>query len=289
MINVQDYRSFALDQSATIHAIVNALNSELRPIHYREAYGRFAKIDPSLKPLGEKTDGAEKVRQWFSETDRGVYVDRGNLYLNDWLSGEKDQLFRNGFKCLPLDQSVREECLYQAGRRHDYMLDKKGTANTDTGVKDRKRRALIEWSVAETFKAMFQSIYIEPANYKDYKAPCDHDFALNFGVSKKKFDVKEFTRDASTIITNVKDDVVYVFAKWKQDHAEMIGYIPGVACHELRDIPFRRFSAKEATIRDLTGIATLLVYLNMRMRGESLIRVRERYNGAMIAKRYRAA
>ena len=269
--------SFALDQKQTIENIISALSTELRPIHYREAYGRFLAVSRTLASLGEKTDGAEKVRQWFSESSRGVFVDSGHLYLAGWLDGEKDQLFRSQVEGKRLTAQNIADCMYESGRRHDYMLDKSGKANTEAGVKDRQRRAKIEWSIAGAFRERFTVFYREPKNAHNFKLPCDHDFALDIGGSLRKFDVKEFTRQTTTIITDIKPEVTYVFGEWRDDRAMMIGYIPGSACEDLRDIPLRRRTCKEAQLKDLAGVETLIVWLNMRLRGESLNAVRQRY------------
>lgn len=266
--------NFSLDQQRTIENIVSALNAELRPMHYREAYDRFLCVNPSLCFLGEKTSGPEKLRQWFAESSRDVFVLNGNLYLKGWLTGEKDQLFRQTIQGKTLSPDDLAECMYQAGRRHDYMMDKKGTANTQQGISDRQRRAKIEWSIAGAFQQMFPDFYRPPRNHSNYRAHCDHDFLLNIGTGEFKLDAKEFTRQSTTILTNIKPDVTYVFGAWNGDHATMMGYLTGCECGALQDISYSRFAAKEAKISDLTGLAMLIVYLNMRLRGENLMEVR---------------
>lgn len=271
---------FALDQGSTIKRIVAALDHELRPMHYREAYDRFFCVSPTMDPMSKKTDGAEKVRQWFAETDRGVFVDQGYLYLRTWLTRETDQLLRHDLPAKALSAQELAACMYDTGRRHDHMMDKKGTANTPAGIENRQRCAKIEWSVAGLFQERFPEIYRDPENRTDYRNPCDHDFKLCLGDKTWKFDVKEFTRTSTTILTNVRDDVIYIFAVWRdgEHRAHIVGFITGREFHGLRDLTFRSFSAKEATIRDLAGIASLMVYLNMRLRGDDLNDIRARFN-----------
>lgn len=257
--------------TATVNAVVNALQSELRPLHYREAYDRFVHIDSSYSMFSKKTDGAEKLRQMFAESNREVFVHKGYFYLHDWLTESKDILFRDTIAGNALTQQQRDECFYEIGRRHDYMLDKYGKANTPHGIKERQRRALLERSVKEYFRERFPMFYLEPTNHQSYKCSSKDDFQLRLGDLIMPFDVKEFTRNQTSIIPNVKPDLTYIFATLENERAYMIGFIRGIHAVNLTDIETYFSKVKEVKYSDLSYIASLLVALNMFKTGKSFI------------------
>jgi len=281
--------TFAPDQEATMRKIANALERELRPIHYREAYGRFFVPAQPLTTLSNKTDGAEKLRQWFAESSRGIYVDSGFLYLVDWLHGGKADLLRAPVAAAVLTPEDMAACAYDCGRRHGHMQDKYGRANTRSGIADRQRRALIEWSVAKYFRDAFSAFYAPPANFDDYTQPCDHDFQLKVAGKRVLVDVKEFTRQTTSILTNTKQHVVYLFANWRENHAEMVGFVRG---QETVDLPIVHTSyapAKEVKMHDLTVAGAMVAYYNMILLGMDLNVVRKRFAERFCANKFSTA
>lgn len=275
---------FVPDQQRTIRRLIDALAEEKRPIHYREAYGRFLEIECGYKSRSERTDGSEKLRQWFSESNRAVFVCDGFLYLSDWLSESKSLLFRESCPANTLTIEERDDCFYECGRRHEHMLDKYGHANTRKGIADRQRRFLIEHSVAAYFRDKFSMFYLDPTNKFNYDRPANHDFRMKIGANKIiSFDVKEFTRSQTTVLTNADSEVTYIFAKWRDSFAEMIGFLRGRDADILPVINTRYTHAREAEINDLSGIASLIVAINMHKLGMSFNAVKARYNAKAIA------
>lgn len=268
------------DLQATGDAVVRLLESELRPLHYREAYMRCAVPLKGNAVYTDKTDPMEKLRQYFAESNRNVFVYNGFLYLYDWLTEERNLLFRRTVPAATLTQAQRDQCLYESGRRHDHMLDKYGKANTPAGIADRQRRALIEHSVKCYFQEKFPTLFVPPSNENKFTQWSVDDFRLMFGETVCSVDVKEFTRIRNTILTSVNSAVLYIFAEWKTDHAEMIGFIRGQDAVNLTEIEITRAKkvVKEVQIDDVSAIASLLVSINMHKFGLSFMKAKEAFN-----------
>ncbi|MBB1074494.1 hypothetical protein HUU62_08730 [Rhodoferax sp. 4810] len=253
------------DIQATSDAVVALLTNELRPLHYREAYLRCAVLNPKLGFYSNKTDPAEKLRQLFAETSREIFVCDGFFYLYEWLTECQDLLFRNTIAADRLTQIQRDKCFYDSGRRHDYMVDKYGKANTPHGIEERQRRALIEYSVKAYFQRQFPTLFLPPSNENQFTQWSEDDFRLQFGNTLSAFDVKEFTRTNRTILTSVKQHITYIFAVWNYDHADMIGFIRGQDAINLTELELSRVNriVKSVGIDDISNIASLLVAVNM--------------------------
>lgn len=265
-------RFYEVDRKESLRLIVSALNDEMRPIHYREAYSRFSRINPSLRKLSENTDGAEKLRQWFSESSRDVVVWQGYLLLSDWLTESKDLLYRKDVDARILTATEREDCAYEIGRRYDHMIIKFKNSGDE---ENRRRRILVEKSVSLFFANAFPEFFRKPSNDGVYTMSCDHDFSLAINSERKvMFDVKEFTRETTSVLTNDKPTVYYIYAEWEETHAKMLGFIRGSDAENLDLIPARRYSAKEVKYSDLSSISTIFAAWNAIKVGFSLVDVR---------------
>jgi hypothetical protein len=130
------------------------------------------------------------------------------------------------------------------------------------------------------FQAQFPTLFVPPSNENQFKQWSIDDFRLQFGDTLSDIDVKEFTRTRSTILTSVTTNVIYIFAEWKADHAEMIGFIRGQDAQSLTEIELMRVRrcAKEVKIDDVSAIASLLVAINMHKFGLSFKTVKQAFH-----------
>jgi hypothetical protein len=249
----------------TVHNILCALENEMRPIHYIEAFDRFAVFERKIE-YSEKTKRREKLRQMFSETNREIFVHDGYLFRHDWLNMDVacDSLFRPDVFAEPLNEIQIGECLYECGRRHDYMIGKFRNKNSKTTVEKRKVAALIERSVSEYFLKRWPHLYIEPSNKHDYTRYAPDDFSLFINGKKLIFDVKTFTREFSTVLTKSKNNehIVYLFAEWNHPKAKLVGYFHSKDVFILNVLPRFSSTAYQLGYDQLLPINRLIVAIN---------------------------
>ncbi len=213
-----------LSMSKTAGRIVAELDAILKPIHYRAAHQLCAVFEPCGRPYSPKTDPAEKVRQMAAEHSELAVVN-GLIYKRSWFFCEQQSMsfHRRTFPMHPL--SPDDGCCagYDMGRRHDYMIDHFNDQNSDRRQQTRKDAALIEHSTRLWFAHTWPDFYKEASNTGDYKTPTVDDFSLKINNKWRPVDVK--TYQASSLIRNMKDTVIYICASWQTPCAVVEGCI----------------------------------------------------------------
>jgi hypothetical protein len=253
-----------IDADQTFAAIFRALECELRPIHYNEAHDRFVVPDWS-DHYGSKTNRREKLRQMFSEVDRGIHVHDGYLYVNAWFELLDPSLFSPP----PLAANRMNEDEHFAagvdlGRRWSHLHDHFSDSGTPWRQHARYIGAKIEKSVQHYFARRWPEYYRPASNDGDYKRGAPDDFTLELPQGSLIVDVKRWNTDFDTVqARSPKPKVIYLFAEWneREKRADMHGF--------LRSNSDAGSGLQEFPANEMHNIRRLIVLLNMTRLGLS--------------------
>lgn len=269
-------KMYATDYKVTHRRLVDTLKSERRPLHYREAYSRCVSLDYN-SALSDKTDPAEKLRQYYAEHDKPDILFVGNGYgyfaLKQWfplriqpsLLPPDEQVVVSG------DMLVSHDAGYEHAKREPYMMNHYGKTSIDL-YQRRRSGLLVESHVEGFFKRNYPEFYRPPSNEHDYKSHCDHDFCLVTPSRMLKIDVKSWSykvqggESNTAVISNPKDVLIYLFADLLPDDNGVV--MRGMATGDMVRFLGLRSEASQRSMFHISenyiwSIDVLLVFLNM--------------------------
>ena len=257
-----------IDWDATHSAVIKYLADKLIPCHYQHLYGETARL-ASTGRYSDKTDPAEKLRQYYAEHDRPdvTALPGGYIGLRRWFGPMRQmQLFQPGEYV-----RIKGNCLlsYDAGfeqaKRQPYMKDHFGDAQTDHRQRRRRTGALIEEHIRHYFKTHYAEFYQPPSNAGNYALAAPDDFKLNMGGKTALIDVKSWTGERG-YVRNPKPDIVYLWADWLDEETIQLNGVTGgpwvQAIGETEDATLYHIQRQ-----DVSSIDQFIVYLNMMQRG----------------------
>lgn len=261
-----------IDIEPTFFAIFNALERELRPMHYNEAHDRFVVPDWN-RDYGSKTNRREKLRQMFSEVNRGIHVHDGYLYVNSWFESVDASLFAPA--ALPADRMDEDEHFaagVDLGRRWTYMINHFGDGESPQRISARYLGAKIEKSVQRYFARKWPEYYRPPSNDGNYKQHAPDDFTLALPQQNLVVDVKRWNQNFETVqARSPKANILYLYAEWneREKRAEMHGF--------LREKTDGGSGLQEFPSNELHNIRRLVVFLTMTSMGLSYSAAQESF------------
>lgn len=263
------------DLKATHKNAVELLRQHLAPIHYRTVYDGC--VEFSSGRYSEKTDPAEKFRQRYGNEKKNkeiaVVPSTGDLVLRHWYP-DRMQL------CLlppePHNTVIKGDCIvsyeagYDQGRRFEYTKDYFNDQNSKHRHIRRQRAKLAEQHVKHYFKTNYPDYYRDASNEGKYKIPSKDDFSLSFPGEKSSYnvcvDIKTWTKDGGGVIRNTKDDVLYLWCDWIENHTVRIDGIEWGRF--LKQFGFTKHDLLRVANTDIVSADVLFVVLNMAKQGK---------------------
>lgn len=274
--------AYKINFTATEQRLIEELQKRNDLLHYRTAYDLYAVLDRTER-YSEKTDAAEKIRQYFSEKYSAsiMTVNGGYLALRRWSPSRQSQLFSlppTGI--IPGSVSVGWNAGRDFGRREKHLKDHFKDAHTNRRLQRRQRASLTEFHVSDYFKTHYPEFWRPASNADDPEHGARDDFSLEVeSVPGRKiilpFDVKSLTdadedddkdeRERSGVVRWMHEEIIYLFADWDecQNQAVMYGFDSGVY---LRDFGIKNKDLMLVKTRSLIPIDVLLVLLNIAKR-----------------------
>jgi hypothetical protein len=274
--------AYKINWPATERKLFEALQEQNNLIHYRTAYDLYTVFDQK-ETFSEKTDAAEKVRQYFAENCRPeiMAIDGGFLALRRWAPSRQSQLFSHPPSCIvPGCVYTGFDSGYDLGRRVPYMKDHFGDAQTDSRYRRRRKGALTEFHVNEHFRVLYEEFWRPASNAGDYRRASLDDFRLEVPYAPGKkiilpIDVKSLTdsdkdddeddRERSGVIRKIHDGIIYLFADWDEEKKQAVMYGLDSGAY-LQDIGVKVNDLTLINSRNLLPIDVLLVLLNIAKR-----------------------
>ena len=250
--------------------LTRLLRTELRPIHYKEAFPRIVAWMPSKDAYSAKTDPMEKFRQRYAEHPRSdvLFINGGYMACSHWFP------LREQLTLLPPDEKViikgnsivAFDAGYETAKREPYTLNKFGKDHR-SWYERRRKGMLVESHVAEYFRKTYTRFFQEPSNAGNYEKPAKEDFVLVTPWARMMIDVKSVGDgdfSDSFVITNPNEVGVYIVADFCEDTNEVTihGMITGDIVKTLGE-KGPRHDMHILQSNNLWSIEPLLVALNM--------------------------
>ncbi len=173
--------------SDLLPACIKVLDTELKPIHYRELTAKALRsIDVdvtrismfrAIEDVREKLPDSKKYdvfytgapdclmarRQWFKHNQLPLFNNTADVSIR--ISGSASAGITGAFEAL---------------MRDEFMLDK-FNGNKERRCKGRARGLVVEHHVAQWFQRTWPEFYLPPDNHGVWDKPCSHDFKLKVG------------------------------------------------------------------------------------------------------------
>lgn len=194
--------AFVPSQTDLFPACLDVLNSELRPMHYKEltrkAIAKLGYHEGDVSMFRASEDVRERLPERFRDT---IYLSGNNLYA---------MAFRRWFRCGQLtlgnyvDEPVRikgsatsgSEGAFNALMRAPYMEDHFG-GKIEVRNRVRAKGLVLEQHVKDWFKLHYPDFYLEPRNAGIWQQPCSEDFRLNVNGRVLHIDVAGRNRNGT--------------------------------------------------------------------------------------------
>jgi len=262
-----------MDKGATHKNIIELLESELIPWHYRMIYHKAAVFTDEY--FSDSTDPAEKLRQSYGKERKDkevINLSGGYLAMRYWFPDRKQPFLFH--RSLPV--VIKGNCIvsydagYEQAKRSEYMKDWYKDRGTVSRSERRRRGSLVEAHVSHYFATKYPKMFVPPSNKGKYASPAIDDFGLRLPNGQLYLvDVKsksyEKNGNGVTVARKIHDRVIYLYADWKDDETVLMH---GVANGEwLRMIGDDSGYTTHISDNFFWPIQCLLVMLNMSKSG----------------------